>query len=288
VIRLASLFVLCSSFIFVQAQASEEKDWELQASYLGTGGAEIDEAGKENESIGFTQSIAKASYTHRLDDESGIVLNVGHTSTQIDWDENPSFSEKNYSYLNLEIGGYSLKIPNWLWRGAVGTDVDAEELSFNRYALYKGTMWGRYDFSDMLGIHIGFTGTSGLRRDKVYPILGLDYAPSSKWKLNFIFPVDISANYAIDDNWSVAGTARTFRVRHRLSQKEATSRGIFDYRSFGGDLSLNYLIGSFLAKAYVGTTYSGDLKVADSKARNAVFYKFNGSIYLGSNLTYQF
>lgn len=287
-IRLTSFFVLCSSIFFYQSQASDNKDWELHASYLGTGEAKIDEPGREEEGIGFSQTVGKASYTHRVDEESGLVFDIGHSSTQIDWDKNPSFAEKTHSYLNLQVGGYSLKIPNWLWRGAIGTDVDAEELSFSHYALYKGTMWGRYALSDMFGLHIGFTGTSGLRRDKVYPILGVDYAPSSKWKLSFIFPVDISANYAIDDNWSLAATARTFRVRHRLSQKEATSRGIFDYRSFGGDLSLNYLIGSFLAKAYVGTTYSGDLKVVDSKGRDPVFYKFNGTLYLGSNLTYKF
>ena len=287
-IRLASFFVLCSSIFFIKTHASDSKDWEVHASYLGTGKAEIDEPGKENEEISFSQTVGKASYTHVLDDDSGIVFDVGYTSTEVNWDENPSFSEKTFSYLNLQVGGYSLKIPNWLWRGAIGTDVDAEELSFNRYALYKGTMWGRYALSDLFGLHIGFTGTSGLRRDKVYPILGVDYAPSSKWKLSFIFPVDISANYSIDDNWSVAASARTFRVRHRLSQKETTSRGIFDYRSFGGDLSLNYLVGSFLAKAYVGTTYSGDLKVADPKGRDPLFYKFNGTFYLGSNLTYQF
>jgi hypothetical protein len=286
--HLTSFLIICCIIFSAPTYASENKDWVLYANYLSGGKAEMDEPGRESEEIIFSQTEAKVSYTHRFDDESGLVFDLGHGSVEIDWDENPSFSEKSFSTFNVQVGGYSFKIPKWLWRGAIGTNVDTEEMDISHYALYNGTMWGRYSLSDMMGLHIGFTGTTGLRRDKVYPIFGIDYNPSSTWKLSFVFPVDMSANYSINDKWSVSATARTFRVRHRLSQKEALSKGIFDYRSFGSEFSLNYLLGGFLAKVYAGSTYAGDLKVSDSKGINSTFYKFNGSVYLGSNLTYKF
>lgn len=262
--------------------------WELEMEYLGGGKNEIDEPGRKDQHISYSLAKSKASYTHQLNEDNGLVVNIGYSHKEFDWKENPSFSETSFNNVNFRFGGYSTKIPNWVWRGAIGADIDADDFSFSHNAMYNGAMWGRYHVSKTVGFHIGFTGTTGLRRDKVFPILGIDYSPSKSWKIAFVFPVDLSVSYAINDKWSLAYSGRTFRSRHRLSQKEIVSKGIFDYRTFGTEASLNYQLEQFLAKVYVGSTYAGDLKVSDHRDKNPVFYKYNGSIYLGGNLTLKF
>lgn len=262
--------------------------WKLEGSYIGTGKAKMDEEEHKEEHISYSSSEIQASYTKKSNETDGFTLGISNATTKINWKENPHFSKKNHSYIGLSLSGFSNKIPNWLWVGSIATKVDSEELNFAHYALYQGRMWGRYAYSQMIGIHIGLAGSTGLRRDKVYPILGIDYTPNAKWKIHFVFPLDLSANYSINDYWSIAASGKIFRARHRLNQRENMSKGLFDYRTYGTELSLNYRLRSLLAKIYSGISYPGDLKISNYKGQDPVFYKFKGSFYLGSNLTYGF
>lgn len=282
------VFVFTMLFFSYQGMAADSPNWKFKANFLTTGKAKIDEIGRKNERISYSFSEGEVSYTHHLDKENALSFDLGYSLTEVDWKNNPSFKETMFSYLKLSLGGSSTLINDWVWTGKIDASIDSKEMNFSHYALYNGTMWGRYSLSQIIGIHIGLTGTTGLKRDKCYPILGIDYVPNARWKIHVIFPLNLSAIYSINDHWSLSASGRTFRSRHRLSQKEIVSKGIFDYRTYGTELSLIFQLNNFSAKAYTGSTYSGDLKITDSKNLNPRFYNYKGVIYLGGNLSYYF
>ncbi len=264
------------------------RPWAAKAEYLSLGKAKFEEPGREGQRIKYGESHISTSYIHRLNDDAALTFDITYQNTNLEWKENPSFSEENHPLIKLSFGGTTKRFDSWEWSGSLGTEFNAEHFTLSHYTRYKGTMWGRYALSDILGIHIGFTGEAGLRKDSVLPILGIDYKPHDKWKLKLVFPMDISAIYSLNKKWSLAATGRSFKARHRLSAKEANSKGIFTYRSYGSELSLNYNLDYFLAKVFAGSSFGGDLKIMDKTGKNPSFYKYRSAVYFGGNVMYEF
>ena len=279
---------LFTSLLCTQILSASESNWKLDGHYTATTKAKLDEPGREGEKIAFASSRLRASYSHPLSEKSNVLVSLAHSGAEINWKENPNFRENKFATLDLALVGQSMKVPHWFLQGALLTKVDTDAWNFSRYALYQGFMWGRYSYSKLFGVHVGLSGTSGLRKDKVFPILGIDYSPNAKWKFQVIFPMDLSAKYKMSERWSLAAGAKSFRARHRLHKRENISQGIFEYRSYGSELSLNYEIQNFMAKIHSGMNFGGDLKISNSKGKDSIFYKYKSSVFFGSQLSYTF
>lgn len=246
------------------------------------------------EKISYQQADATLAYTKFLAAGEGASFGFGYTNTLVNWKQNPFFKERYFNNLTLGVNGFTKRFCNWDWRGGVSVNLDANELIDNSYNLYNLTLWGRYNFCNYylpdMGIHLGFIGRTGIDQDKLLPILGVDFKMSHCWKLNLVYPVNISAIYSLTESWSFALSGKIWNSRHRVGKNEALSRGIFEYRNAGAEISLNYDCGNLVtANIHVGSTLGGgDLKIADSQNHVIRHNKFRAAGYIGSGFSFKF
>ena len=207
------------------ASDDDKPTYTVDVEFLSTGDAKFKDVGITNQHLNFQKWQALSSYTHHIGSHHGLVFELGYSSDKFDWKENPAFTESTYNSLNFGIGTFSSALTNWLWKGGLYASVDTEEFDFTHYALYSGTLWGRYTYSDNIDIHIGIHGNVGMKKDEVYPIIGLQYSPDNRWKLNLVYPQNLSAIYSLNDLWSVSLIGEFFKNRHRVSKNAGTMSG---------------------------------------------------------------
>lgn len=255
---------------------------EAKYDYDVTGRAKIRSPLFEGERIRYSDSEVDVYYTHSLGCESGITLGAGYSSVGIFWKKNPFFEENHFNNFILSLSGYTKLIPNWLWRGGVSSAVDTAEWNWTHYTIYNLTLWGRYTYCDNVGVHVGFIAQTGIRKDKVQPILGVDFKMYDDWKINLVYPVNISLVYTIAEQWSLALAARIMDSRQRVGKNEALSKGIFEYRNVGTELSLTYSPAQFAsANIHIGSATGGSLKISNQNNAEPVYMKLKPVGYIG-------
>lgn len=244
--------------------------------------------------ISFAEADVDISYTHIFNSCEGASVGLGYSTTHLGWDKNPFFSEQNFNNLIFSLGGYSKRFYQWDWKGYFSAAVDTREWNFQEYGLYTYSLWGRYSldtnyFSD-LGLNIGFVGRSGLDQTLVWPIVGIDYKMNQNWKLNLVYPVNMSVVYSLSNCWSFAIAGKMWNSRHRTSKNEGISRGIFEYRNIGAEFAINYDYDrSISANLHVGSTIGqGDLKIMNRNGSTIRHNKFNSAGYVGGGFDFRF
>jgi len=277
-------FVVC--FIHLPLEASIDNEYGIGGSGIFVGEAKFKNDGITDQHLTFRQAGALMYYIHDLDSNSSITANLGYYSSKISWKQNPEFKKTTYDDIYIAIGGFSDKLDDWVWHGNVYTVVDADELSLSHYAVTGALVWGEYSYSDTIDIYIGVDANSGMKKEDVRPIIGFKYNPQNNWKLNLVYPKDISAVYAFNDRWNLALEGRFFKNRYRTNEKAARSKGIFEYRATGAEFSLNYSSTNSHVNATLlaGTNFGGDLKVRDSAGKNPTFYRLKSATYFGGEI----
>lgn len=266
----------------------QEAGFDIKTDYNHVGKADFDTPGFKSQDIGYSEANARVFYRHPVSDDEQLLIGFGGTHSKIMWRHNPDFRETGFGFFNVSIGATTKRLKNWFWRAGLTASIDGDIPGAKHSSVYRGMMWGRYTYRDDLGLHIGFVGQTGIRKDEVYPILGVDYT-KKKWKLNVIFPVKVNAEYELNRDWSLEVAARRFSTRHRLDKAEPMSRGIMEYSNFGGEFGVNYRCAPcFTANVHVGSAFGGQLKVSNNRDKGATHYKFEGSAYLGAILSFLF
>lgn len=244
--------------------------------------------------IGFAEADIFLSYTRLLNSCEGIGIGVGYSYTNIDWDQNPFFDQESFNDITFSLDGFTKRFRCWDWKGSVSVDMQTTDFGNNDYNMYNMLVWGRYEFCnryiDNLGLHIGVVGRTGLEQTIAWPILGFDFRLRRNWKVNLIYPVNMSLVYTISDNWSLALAGRIWNSRHRISKHENLPKGIFEYRNTGAEIALNYECSNFAnATIHVGSTLgSGDLKIVNSRNHTIRHNKFHASAYVGGAFNLKF
>lgn len=242
--------------------------------------------------LSFATGQAEFSFIYYYDpcNQEGLNLTLSYQNTYLDWTRNPYFNQEDYSTVSLTLGGFSKRLCDWIWQGQVSINFDnVEHWDFDDYMNYDLVLWGRYEWCDDVGIHIGFLAQTGMRIDRVYPVVGVDWHYSEKLKLSFVFPLDISATYHFSPCWSLALAGRFFDQRHRVGDHQHLSKGLWSYRSGGGELALNYHLGKrFEANVHAGYNCGGRLKVADRGYHDRRRFKIDGAPYAGADLSLKF
>ena len=220
----------------------------------------------------------------------GANITLNYTRDELRWNENPSFDQEHFNTATIAFGGFTQRLCNWLWQAQVAFNIDTDHVKeIASYTTYDILLWGRYDYCQDLGIHVGFLAQTGLQIDRVYPVLGVDWTLGCNWKLNLIFPLNISLVYNITDNFSLALATRFFSSRHRVNEHEELERAVFAYRNGGLELAANYNIGScFKFNVHGGYTSGGTLKIANRHNDHPHHYRFKSAPYYGGELTFSF
>lgn len=264
--------------------------YTLRASFDIVGKAKFTNRPFKGEKFRFSEYDidANAVVYHNECRKEGIFLGAGYTRYDLDWNENPYFDENDYDMVSVSAGFYSHRLYNWDWKGSVKMNFNPDHLNFNDYVTWDLLLWGRYELASDWGFHAGFLVLTGMKIDRVYPIVGLDWTINEHWKVNAIFPLNFSVIYSLDCNWSFALASRFWDVRQRTGKTEPLSRAVWEYRNIGGELSANYKVGGWNFNAHVGYTSGGRLKISDRHLNHSHKLNFAGSPYVGAEVAYNF
>jgi len=275
----------------LQQEALEGKPYQVQAFYDYIGKAKIDEDDFSEGRVGFREGEIEGSMVvyYQPCFEEVINVSLGYINTDLDWSENPWFDQNIFDTLNLSVGGITKRVDNWLWQAQLSANFDIKHFDFSDYVTYDLLLWGRYDWCSNFGVHFGFLAQTGMRVDRVYPIIGFDWQYDCNWKFNVIFPMNISAVYTVNENWNVLVGTRFFDSRHRAGPDEVLPRAIFTYRSVGLEGGVNYVWEEWLkANVHAGYIVDAELKIADRQYHHRHHYALDGSGYVGGEVTVSF
>lgn len=287
---LAILLVLAAPLL---AQPCPWEVW-FEGNFVGKSNFETP-AYKEQE-ISLWASEAEISLTvpfDRCNPCTGLIFALGWTHTHLGWDENPYFYEQDYDFANFSFGGYTLAIRDWRWIAKATLAVDPREWDRN-YNLAFMTLWGKYTHCYWrcgdVNLHIGIWGRTGLENNWILPILGVDFQPYQKLKVNLIYPIDISVNYLFTECFFASINAHPVaRRRHRVGNEEPRPRHVYEYRNSGWQLGLNYDSQChYFLNAHLGWAWGGDLKIMTPNGRSIEHLKFDGAWYAGGKATVKF
>ena len=235
------------------------------------------------------QADASGVFYHSPCHKEALGIQVSFNSTQLYWNHNPYYDQKNFNNFGIVLGGVTNRLCGWTWQGSVSANMDTKHINFGDYTTYDLLMWGRYDWRKNIGVHVGFLAWTGLKIDKILPILGFDWSFCDKWRINAIFPINASIVYQYSENFSIAAAGRFFWNRHRIEDSAPLSRGIWEYRNAGVELAVNYShCNWFSANAHAGYSLGGDVKLSNSRHKSTKKFEFGGSPYVGGEVALKF
>lgn len=263
--------------------------FSLSGSYLTVSEADFRSSALKDKDLLFRQWEAAGAYIHSFTPVCGLLFGAGWVGCEVKMKDNPDFNETIFNYVNFLAGAYTEAFPDWMWKLTLAAYLDTEEFSFADFALYQGVLWGKYDLCRTIELDFGLIVESGLRKTKVWPIIGLIYVPCDSLAINIVFPIDVSINYFITSYLSASGSLRFLRSRHRVKETEPNPQGIFEYRTTGAEFDLTYTpFCRFALSGFVGSTTNGDLKITNHNDDRATHYKFKGSFYTGASALLSF
>ena len=233
-------------------------------------------------------------YSHYLTPHNSLSWKVGYSFLDFNWAQNPRFKQNDYHFVNASVGWVSTSLKDWRWILATGVSVDATTLNFGLSGVYYGLMWGRYQFSETIGMHLGWAGYAGVKNGYVLPIVGIDWWVGHHWKFNGIFPLNLSIEYLFNKYWStsleIASFGRPYRFPMRAHEGIGRFRnGIFEVYSKGLELDMKFKTGEgFHASFGGGWNFGGWIVIKDRHNDRGKYFKYNGAPYVQGKLAFTF
>jgi hypothetical protein len=242
-------------------------------------------------SVQFAQAeidVSKIFYYNPYCDE-GLIATGAYNYMYLHW-KNPNIRQKHFHTLSVAIGGFSHRVCNWIWEGEVRFNATINHYSFCDYLTCDLMLAGRYAMSDCFGIHAGFIALTGMKVDHVYPVVGFDWQLDDRWKLNLVFPTNLSLVYSFGSKWSMELAGRFFDERHRAGNNQHLKRGIVEYRAGGIEAGVNYISCSknLHMNFHFGGLIGGSVKVSNRHHSHSHRHRFGGTPYAGGDIAFRF
>ncbi len=279
---------------FDQSPETPENDkgpFLIRVSYDAVGKAKFDKKPFKGEKFRFSEFNADASMVLYYNPcyKEGVVATVGWTNDKLDWRQNPYFHEKHFNWANVTLGAFTSRAERWDWKAIVKMYFDPHHMNFQEYLAWDFMVWGRYALNCDWGIHGGVIALTGMKIDRFYPIIGFDWRINDAWKLNLVYPTNVSFIYTWNCNWNFAIAGRFWEVRHRAGSHEPVKKALWVYRNAGIEAAANYVWNSWLTvNAHVGYTFGGTLKIANRHYDHKKNLNFKGAPYIGAEVTANF
>jgi lipid-A-disaccharide synthase-like uncharacterized protein len=262
---------------------------DVSADYVGS--AKVDHP-HEYGDLTFATAMGEGNFIFYYNKcyEEGAAVALVYEYTYLDLTHNPYFAVKNFSTVTLLLSGFTERIEDWEWRGQLSVNFDnVPHWNFNDYMNYDILVWGRYKYCEDVGVHIGFFVQTGMKYDRVYPVVGVDWTCNPSWKFNLIFPLNISAIYTINSHWNVALAARFINQRHRAEEDEPLPEAFWHYQGGGGELALNYNPSTALSvNVHAGYFCGAHLTIRNRHYHHPKRLRVDGSPYGGAEVAYHF
>lgn len=272
-------------------QEEAGRPFSLSVSYDQVCRSNFSKKGLKKQSQWFSIAEIEAGgvfYHNPCYDEGGKAT-IGYSNTRFDWKENPFFRQKQFNVVSFELGFATKRITNWLWQANLSMNVDGNRFNVRHYSNYDLLFWGRYSITPNIGYHAGFLAFTGMHVNKLWPIFGFDWTFSKKWKLNLVYPVNISLVYQINPCFSASLAGRAFFNRYRAGEHEPLPQAIFEYRNTGAEFALNYEWNSRLKlNGHVGHTFGGQVWISNRSHNRINHLDINGAGYFGGSVVWDF
>jgi len=221
--------------------------------------------------------------------EEGFGAAVDFSNVYFKWNKNPYFHRSVFNEVSLTLFGFTKRARNWDWQASVTMNWDTKYNNFTYYTNYDLVLWGRYDYCpETFGLHGGVLALTGMKIDKIYPIIGFDWKFNDRWKLNAVFPMNISLVYTFNNCWNSALAVRFFEVRRRVGRHERDSKGLIRYRNTGLELAINYEGDLLTANIHGGWAMGGQFVVSNKNNKNKHHYDLDSSGYVGGEVAVKF
>lgn len=220
--------------------------------------------------------------------DEGLNLGIDYDYTNLRVDCNDFFHRKVYNTLTLEGSFFTHRLCDWYWVANVSMNIDADKWNLSDYLTWNMLLWGRYDVCQNWGVHAGLYVETGMKLDRVLPILGFDWTYCN-WKINAVYPMNVSIEYKVDNKWTVSAAGRFFSNRQRAGRSGDYEKAVWRYTNTGIELAvINTSFCGLTANLHGGYAFGGRLKVADRHTHHSHRLRFDGSAYAGGELSYRF
>ncbi len=283
----ASISAFATDYAFLTEDTFVQQDFmcHFASDYSYIGDASFKKPQHKNYNLQYSEGNASLFFSHFLDKENALTWEIGANYIGLDWMHNPHFTGTQYVYGLTSLSWVSYAIDKWRWVINGGVAVDTKTFNFGRSAVYYTTLWGRYQQSKEVGVHIGYFAYYGARNGYVLPILGIDWCPTQEWEIKAILPLDASVNYHFKKYYTAALLATSmggpYRFPRRIHEGEGPyTDGIFKVYSTAVEANLEYKQGdNFSIGAGGGYDFGGWVQIADSHNHRKNYYNFNGAPY---------
>jgi hypothetical protein len=219
----------------------------------------------------------------------GANVALTYAVNRIQWEQNLFTNQELFHTVSLSVGFFTKRMDNWLWRAQLAANFDSPGKRFTgEYISYDGLVWGRYDYCENIGIHVGFIAQTGMRLDKAWPILGFDWQINKKMKLSLVYPTNISFNYALNKHWSMGVAARFFNVRHRIKRDEVGARDLIRYENTGAEFAIMYEATGVEYNIHAGYTLGGKYRISNPSNHHPRNIHLGCAGYVGAEVDVKF
>jgi len=252
--------------------------------------AKIDKRGFPHNHLKFWQANAEATAIvyYNPQCKEGLALGVGYDHVYFNWNENFYFCQKKFDALTFALSAFSMRVCDWLWQAQISMNCDTRHWNFSEYTNYDLFLWGRYEFCNDVNFHAGFYAQTGMKIDHIYPVLGFDWKINEQWKLNLVYPFNMSLVYTYTDTLSAALAVRLFNVRYRVGKHEPLREGLFQYRNAGLEFVVNYDNKKYSANVHAGYTWGGQFVISDKNNKHKRHFNLDAAPYVGGEIAVKF
>ncbi len=294
-ILIISFFSLaCTSLLLADdTQNSNAPNIEMTCSYNHVNRAKFKHpSSQRHHHLTFSEGYVLGTYIQKLKSKSELLYGLGYMNTKFHFSHHPkrtSFKQSNFNNLLAQFGAVTQEIEKWKLEGQIGLQMNTEHLASSRYTFVSGLLHGVQDYNDQSKLHVGIVGYAGMRYTRILPIIGFDYKFSDQWKLNAVFPLNMSVVYSINKYLSLDASIRYFLTRQRLNDHGHYPRGLVAYRNWGAETGVNYQINERMSvNVHVGESFAGRMRISTRKDSHRKHLKLDSAMYYGFSADFAF
>jgi hypothetical protein len=269
-----------------------DRPWHVEGRYHYVAPAKFERHRKGH--VDYSDVDAAFYYTQFFCDENSLTYEIGYDFMQFKWKKNPRFHQTDFNYLAASLGFVSTTLEKWRWIINAGFSVDATHLDMAKSGVGHAMLWGRYNFADCCGVHVGMLGWYGILNGHAWPIVGFDWKFCDNWSANAIFPVDYSLNYAFTENWSLEAAYSSIGGPYKYPRRardgvEGYRDPIFSVHSNGVELIFKYKFEHLLRISVGGGwDFGGWIYIKDGHNHRGKYYHYESAPYAQGNLELTF
>ncbi|MCB1111838.1 MAG: hypothetical protein H7A37_10275 [Chlamydiales bacterium] len=265
--------------------------FELQFNADLISGMNINEEGYNGQNLTFDELSALLRMVFYYDpcNREALYITGNYSYTKLWWEQNPLVHRKYYNTGGIALGFFSNRLCDWIWQGQAEWTLDLDHPQFDRYSTYDLLLWGKYEYDPCTHLHVGVIVQTGMKRDRVYPIIGFDRALTDKIDLNVVFPVNMSLVYNMTEQFRLEAGTRFFSNRYRGAPDDPQPESVIGFTNTGFELGATYECErQYRFNIHAGYTMGGDLRIANANNDNPVHYDLGSSFYWGGEAAISF